>query len=148
LRIYQVSIVMHTRDYYKLLKQLMERCLLKEEDMIFVENIADWCRKCDIPEPDKERPLKFISHKGYGSKMLVKEDISDNILNERLNALSIRGQLLSVAHDRSELLNSDEKQLAYLFLSEIANGLHKMHDELLADNWVFEEMEKRGFFEN
>lgn len=120
---------------------------MKEEDLIFVENIADWSRKCGIREPDEERPLKFITHKDYGSKMLVKEDIPDKILNERLNALSIRGQLISVAHDRAELLNSEEKKLAYLFLSEVAHGIHEIHDELLADDWAFEEMKYIGFFE-
>jgi hypothetical protein len=145
--IYSVNI-MYVRDYYKLLAQLMERYLLKEEDMIFVENIADWCRKCGIPEPDEERPLKFVLRQGGGSKMLIKEDITEKILAERLNGLSIRGQLISVARDRSELLNSDEKKLVYLFLSEIALGLYEMHDELRADNWAFEEMEKSGIFKN
>ena len=139
---------MYARDYYKFLVRLMERYLLKEEDMIFVENIADWCRKCGISEPDEERPLKFISGQGNVSKMLIKEDITEKILAERLNGLSIRGQLISVARDRSELLNSDEKKLAYLFLSEIARGLYEMHDELRADNWAFEEMKKIGFFKN
>lgn len=139
---------MYTRDYYELLRHLMERFRLQEEDMIFVENIADWCRKCDIPEPDEERPFKFLSKQGYGSKMLIKEDIPDKIISERLNALSIRGQLSSVAHDRAELLDSDEKKVTYLFLSEIAHSLFEMHDDLLADNWAFEEMGKMGFFDN
>ena len=139
---------MYARNYYKLLAQFMERYLLKEEDMIFVDNIADWCRKCGIPEQDEERPFKFITRQRDSSKMLIKEDITEKILAERLNGLSIRGQLLSVARDRSELLNSDEKKLAYLFLSEIARGLYDMNDELHADNWAFEEMEKGGFFKN
>ena len=139
---------MHTRNYYKLLTQLMERYLLKEEDMIFVDNVADWCKKCGIPEPDKERPLKFIPRQGGGSTMLITEDITEKVLAERMNGLSIRGQLISVAHDRSELLNSDEKKLAYLFINEIAHGLYEMHDELRADNWAFEEMEKGGFLKN
>ncbi len=139
---------MYTRDYYELIRHLMERFRLQEEDMIFVENIADWCRKCAIPEMDEERPLKLISQQGYGSKMLIMEDITDKIMNERLNALSIQGQLTSVAHDRAESLNSDEKKLTYLFLSEIAHNLYEIQDELLADNWAFKEMGKMGFFEN
>ena len=139
---------MYTRDYQELLKDLMERYRLREEDMIFVENIADWCRQCGINEPDEERPLKLISQQGSGARMLIKEDITDKILNERMNALSIQGQLRNVVHDRAELLNSNEKKLTYLFLCEIAHSLHKMQDELLADDWVFEEMGTMGFFEN
>jgi len=137
---------MYTRNHYKLLKQLMERYLFREEDMIFVENIADWCKQCGIPEPDKERPLKLLPGQGGGFKMLIKEYIPDKTLNERINALSIRGQLVSVAHDRAELVNSEEKKLAYLFLKEVAHGLHEIHDELLADNWAIEEMKHAGLF--
>jgi hypothetical protein len=140
--------IMYTRDYHELLKELMERYHLQEEDMIFVENIADWCRQCGINEPDEERPLKLISQQGGGARMLIKEDITDKIVNERMNALSIQGQLRNVAHDRAELLNSQEKKLSYLFLCEIAHGLYNMQDELLADDWVFEEMGTMGFFEN
>ena len=139
---------MYTRDYQELLKDLMERYRLREEDMIFVENIADWCRQCGINEPDEERPLKLISQQGGGARMLIKEDITDKRVNERMNALSIQDQLRSVAHDRAELLNSHEKKLTYLFLREIAQGLHGMQDELLSDDWAFEEMESMGFFEN
>ena len=139
---------MYTRDYHELLKDLMERYHLQEEDMIFVENIADWCRQCGINEPDEGRPLRLISQQGSGARMLIKEDITDKIVNERMNALSIQGQLRNVVHDRAELLNSNEKKLTYLFLCEIAHSLHKMQDELLADDWVFEEMGTMGFFEN
>jgi hypothetical protein len=138
---------MYSRDYYGLLKYLMERYGLKEEDMIFVENISDWCRACNIPEPDEERPFKFLSKQGYGSKMLIKENISDKLVNDRMKALSIRSQLKNVAFDRASLLHSDKERIVFLFLSELADTFPDIQDERLADDWVFEEIEKLGFFE-
>jgi hypothetical protein len=67
-------------------------------------------------------------------------------MEERINALRIRSQLKNVASDRAELLDSDKKKLAYLFLSEYATSLPDIEDELLADDWVFDEMQRLGFF--
>ena len=78
--------------------------------------------------------------------MVIREYVSDKIMEERINALRIRGQLKSVAFDGADLLNSNEKKLAYLFLSEYATSLPDIQDELLADNWAFDEMERLGFF--
>ena len=136
---------MYTRDYYERIRHLIERYGLQDEDMIFVENIADWCRRCGILEPDKTRPFKLISQQGGRAWMLIKEDITDKIVNDRMNVLSIHGQLSNVAHDRAESLNSDEKKLTYLLLSEIAHNLYDMTDEFLADEWAFEEMGRLGF---
>lgn len=138
---------MNTRDYYEFLKCFMDRYCLHEQDIIFVENIVDWCRQLGITEYGEEKPLKLVLKKGNGCMMLVKEFIPDMVVNERLNALSIRSQLKNVAFDRSELLNSDKKKLAYLFLSELANSFPEIQNEWHADDWVFEEMEKTGFFQ-
>jgi len=68
-------------------------------------------------------------------------------MGERINALSVRSALLNVASNKADMLNSDRKKLAYLFLSEYAATLPDLEsDEILADNWVFDEMEKMGFF--
>jgi hypothetical protein len=44
------------------------------------------------------------------------------------------------------MLDTDKKKLAYLFLSEYATSLPDLQDELLADNWVFGELERLGYF--
>jgi len=124
----------------------MEQYCLFPEDVIFVENIADWCKEQGIPETDEERLLKLAAKDGGGCRMVIREYVSDKIMEERINALRIRGQLKSVAFDGADLLNSNEKKLAYLFLSEYATSLPDIQDELLADNWAFDEMERLGFF--
>jgi len=137
---------MNTREYYELFRYLMQEYCLFPEDIVFVEDIADWCREQGIPETDREMPLKLISKDASGCRMLIREYISDEVMNERINAFRIRSQLKTAAVDRADLLNSDKKKLAYLFLSEYAASLPDIKDELLADNWAFEELERLGFF--
>jgi hypothetical protein len=137
---------MNTRDYYELFRYLMQQYCLFPEDIVFVEDIAEWCKKYGIPETDNERPLKLVSKDGHGCKILIREYVSVKTMGERINALRIRSQLRNVASDRAELLDSDKKKFAYLFLSEYATSLPDIQDELLADDWVFDEMQKLGFF--
>jgi hypothetical protein len=137
---------MNTREHYELFRYLMEQHCLFPEDILFVENIADWCKEHGIPETDGDRPLAIVSKEGAGCRILIKEHVSDRVMNERVNALRVRSQLKNVAFDRADLLNSDRKKLAYLFLSEFAVSLPDVQDDFLADDWSFDEMEKLGFF--
>jgi hypothetical protein len=137
---------MNTREHYELFRYLMEQHCLFPEDILFVENIADWCKEHGIPETDADRPLAIVSKEGAGCRILIKEHVSDRVMNERVNALRVRSQLKNVAFDRADLLNSDRKKLAYLFLSEFAVSLPDVQDDFLADDWSFDEMERLGFF--
>jgi len=137
---------MNAREHYEFFRYLMEQVCLFQEDLVFVENIADWCREEGIPETDKERPVKLVSKEGPGCRMLVKEYISGDVMHERINALRVRGQLKNVAFDMADLLDSDRKRLAYLFLSEYAASLPDIQDDFLADDWAFSEMKRLGFF--
>ncbi len=79
--------------------------------------------------------------------MLIAEMIPDKVVEERITALRIRSQLKSVEYDRADLLNSSMKKVAYLFLKEYAGAIPDLaDDELAADNWVFEQMDKLGMF--
>jgi len=138
---------MNARDYYELFRYLMEQYCLLQEDILFVEDISGWCKEHGIPETDRERPLKLISKEGYGCKMVIREYVPDKVIEKRINATRIRGQLQNVAFDRADLLDSHQKKLAYLFLAEYATSLPDIgNDELLADNWAFQEMERLGYF--
>ena len=139
---------MTTREYFEVFRYLMEQRCLLQEDIIFVENIADWCKENGIPEPDRERPLKLIAKDGKGCKMLIKEDVPEKVIEKRINAMRIRGQVQNVAFDRADMLDSVHKKLAFLFLAEYATSLPDTQgDDLLADNWAFEEMKRLGYFD-
>ncbi len=138
---------MNMRQYHELFRYLMEKVCQLQEDIVYVKNVSEWCKDKGIAEPDREKPVKLISKDGQGCKMLIREDVPDEVIEERINAMRIRGQLKNVAFDRADMLNSDHKKLAYLFLSEYALSLTDVGaDELIADNWAFGEMEKLGYF--
>ncbi len=138
---------MNARAYEDVLRRTFNNYCQMPQNIVYVENIAEWCQKEGIPEPDTEKPVKVISKGEAGCKMIVREEIPDHIVDERINAMHIRGQVENVALDRADKLDSDEKKIVFLFLSEYALGLSDIEDnELLADNWAFDEMEKLGFF--
>jgi hypothetical protein len=137
----------NARDFEDVLRQTMDNYCSDPQNIIYTENIAEWCAKEGISEPDSERPVKIISKGEAGCRMIVRDYIPGSVIEERINAMGIRGQVENVAIDRPGRLNSDEKKIVFLFLSEYALGLPDIDDnELLADDWAFDEMEKLGFF--
>jgi hypothetical protein len=137
---------MNTREYYELFRYLMEQQRLRQDDITFVEDISDWCRAHDIPEPDSEKPLKLISEDGQGRKMLIKENVSEEIIDKRINAVGIRNQVVNAAFNKADMLDTPQRKLAFLFLDEFSYSLPEVDDDLLADKWAFEEMERLGYF--
>jgi hypothetical protein len=139
--------IMYAEDYDDLLGFLMDEYCLPRENMVFVGDIASWCRRKGIPESDAARPMKFIASASDGCKMLVRKQISDNAIAQRIHALSIRNQLKNNLSDIADRLNSNKKKLAYLFLFEYGSSLPEVGtDEYVLDQWAFKEMERLGFF--
>jgi hypothetical protein len=138
---------MRMREYFELFRYLAEQRCLFQEDVIYVDNIADWCREHGLPESDRQKPFKLISKEGAGCKMLVAGDVPEDVIEQRITAMGIREQVLNVAVDRTGALDSEQKKLAFLFLHEYAFSLPEVKDdEILADAWAFEEMERLGYF--
>ncbi len=138
---------MFVRDYEWYIRHLTEHVHMKPSDVVIVEDVAKWCREHGMPENDEHKPLKLVPGNGAGPRMLIAGMIPNEILEERIRALRIRNQLESVAYDRADLLNSDMKKVAYLFLKEYAANIPDLaDDELAADDWVFEQMEQLGMF--
>jgi hypothetical protein len=139
---------MNTKKYHELFRYLMGTCCMLPDEILFVGDILEWCEENGISETDKGKPFKLISRNSGNFMMLIKEDLTDAVMEERIRALSIRSQLNNVAADRADLLNTDKKRLAYLFLGELASKFPDIQDERLADNWAFDEMERLGFFKS
>ncbi|NJD57524.1 MAG: hypothetical protein FIA94_14135 [Nitrospirae bacterium] len=134
-------------DYADLFGFLMDQCCLPRESMVFVEDIASWCKGKGIPESDAERPFRFITFRSGECNMLIRKHISDKVVSQRINALGIRNQLQDNRSDIAGRLNADKKRLAFLFLIEYAASLPETgNDELLTDAWAFKEMERMRFF--
>lgn len=139
---------MNMRDYFEVFRYLMEKQCLKQEDIIFVDNIAQWCRERGIPEPDKEKPLKLIMKDSQGCKLLVREHTPDEVVDDRIRAVRIRNQVTNVASNRADTLDTVHRKLAFLLLNEYAYSLPDIKGDLLADEWAFNEMERLGYFKS
>ncbi len=139
---------MNTKEYYELFRYLMEQRCLRPEDIIFTENIADWCKRQGIPETDRNKPLKLVMVNDQACKMLVRENVPDEVIEERIKAVGIRNQITNVSSSKADMLDTPHKKLAFLFLSEYAYSIPNVDDELSADNWAFEEMERLGYFKS
>jgi hypothetical protein len=138
---------MFVRDYEWYIRHLTEHVHMRPSDVIVVENVAEWCKEHGMLERDMNKPLKLVSGNGGGPRMLIDERIPDEVIEERINALRIRSQLKSVAFDRADLLSTGIKKLTYLFLKEYVTSIPELaDDELAADDWVFEQMDRIGVF--
>ncbi len=137
---------MNMREYFELFRYLMEQYCMLSEDIVFVDNISDWCKEHGVTEPDKDKPLKLIMKNGQGCKMLVRDNLSGTVLDERIRAVGIRNQVTNVASSKADMLDTPHRKLAFLFLNEYAYSLPEVVDDLLADEWAFEEMERLGYF--
>lgn len=138
---------MFVRDYEWYLRHLMIHVDLRPSDIIFAENVAAWCREHGVKENDERRPLKFLVLAGEGPRMVVAEEIPNEVIEERINALRIRGQLRSVTYDQADLLDTATKKLAYLFLKEYAAADPRLaYDDRAVDEWVLDQMDRLGVF--
>jgi hypothetical protein len=134
---------MLTKDYEWYIGHLTGHAGMHFSEVLFVDNIALWCRQHGIDEADENRPLKIVT--GNGVTLLIAKMIPDHILEQRINATRIRSQLKSVNYDRADLLNSPEKKLAYLFLKELSmNNPDLAYDDLAADEWIFGQLDRIG----
>ncbi len=138
---------MFAQDYEWYIRHLTEHVSMKPSHVEFVDNIVVWCQEHGEDENDEHLPLKLVVGEGDDVRMLVSREISDRALDERINALRIRSQRKSVGEDRADRLNSATKKIAYLFLREFSqNHPSLVYDDLAADEWVFEQMDRIGMF--
>jgi len=138
---------MFIKDYEWYFRHLAEHLEMKESDLVIVESVAGWCREHGIREKDEQKPVKLVAANGAGKRMLVAAMIPDKIVEERINAARIRGQLKSVGNDWTEKLNSPTRKVAYLFLKEYTSAMPDLAgDDLAADEWIFEQLDRIGVF--
>lgn len=132
---------MLVKEYEWYVRHLTEHVNMRPTDVEFVDNVAEWCRERGIEERDERRPLKLVPASDRGVLMVIAREITEPVLEERINALRIRSQLKSVRQDRADLLNSPTRKVAYLFLKEFSQSRPDLaYDELASDEWVFEQM--------
>lgn len=147
---------MNTRVYSDLFSSLLHSLcaaslqgLCRETAQVtYVDRIAAWCRENGLDEPDSDRPFRLIVDGRGGCRMLVAQEISEQVIDSRVKAAAIRDQVTNVAQQRSDRLSSVKEKLLFLFLNEFAHKMPGIPDDLLADSWAFEEMQRLGYIDN
>jgi len=138
---------MNLKAHEEVIKDLLKEYCLFLVEPLFVDSVARWCRENGFDEPDSEKPLKLVVSEDKGCKLVMREEVPDKVISDRLKAMGVRDALQNIAEDRVSRLNSEKKQIAYLFLSEYGSHMPEHDDdELLIDNWAFGEMERLGYF--
>lgn len=85
-------------------------------------------------------------NEGMGCKLLVREDVPDEVIDQRIRAVKIRDQVTNVATSRADTLDTIQRKLAFLFLNEYAYSQADVKDDLQADDWAFDTMTELGYF--
>lgn len=138
---------MNLRGQEEHIKELLKEYCLFLVEPVFVENVAEWSKKQGFNEPDKEKPLKLVVSEEKGCKLVMREEVPDKVIDDRIKAMGVRDARQNVAEDRVAKLDNEKKKIAYLFLSEYGSHMPEHEDdELLIDNWAFSEMERLGYF--
>ncbi len=116
-------------------------------DIQYVPDITAWANQKNVPLEEPGQPMKLITDDNNRLVMVVKSEISDQLLDGIINGLSVRWTVRDVAADIAKRLNSVEKRLAFCFLKEYVRTKKDLDgDDLLEDEWAINEMEKLGFF--
>jgi hypothetical protein len=138
---------MNLKEHEEHIKNLLKEYCLFLVEPVFVDSVAQWCKENGYDEPDKDTPIKLVVSEEKGCKLVIREEVPDKVIADRLRAMGVRSSLQNVAQDREAMLDSEKKKLAYLFLSNYASNMPEHEDdELIIDNWAFAEMERLGYF--
>ena len=134
---------MFAKDHEETLGKLIG-IYLPGGSMEYTDDLDGW-RKDNGLKPDPGAPLALATG-DPGARLGVLEVISEKSVDERIKALAVRGALQSTEHGLADLLDSPVKKLAYLFMKELTGTKEEFDDDLVADNWIAEEMRLHGFF--
>jgi hypothetical protein len=134
------------REFEKDLKKLGDDYFIDALNQ--VPDIAAWAKENDRTLTEPHLPMKLIADNGDKLSMVIQAEIHEEMLSDVIRNLGIRWSIRDNATDIEKKLDSTKKRLAFCFLKEYARALNKVDgDELLEDEWVLEEMEYLGYFE-
>lgn len=137
---------MYAKDHVEALSGLLQNYCGDSIEIQFTDDMASWCEANGLKARDDHDHIRLAEKGGGAVRLGILEIIPDDLVDERIKALSIRWSLQDVAHNLADRLDSDKKKLAYLLLKEYSTTLSELDDELVADNWIHEELRKHGLF--
>lgn len=136
---------MFTKDHSEMLSGLLQKYCGSPVKIEYSDDLGLWSEKNGLKALPEHAPMRLVCS-GSTWRLGILEVIPDESVEERIKALSIRWTLQSVTENMADLLDSEKKRLAYLLLKEYTATKPGLDDELVADNWIFEELRRHGFF--
>lgn len=137
--------MINIKDFEDTLKQVENGYFIKE--MQYVPDILSWASDHNKPLSEPHNPMKLITTTDDTLSMVVQEQVNDEYLEDVIKNLSVRWAVRDNATDIYNKFNTTKKRLVFCFLKEYARALEKTDgDELVEDEWVIEEMEYLGYF--
>ncbi|MCK4911840.1 MAG: hypothetical protein KAR83_09360 [Thermodesulfovibrionales bacterium] len=137
---------MYAKDHGEALAGLLHNYCGDSIEIQFTDDLAVWCKANGIKARDDHDIMRIVDRGGGAVRLGILEVIPEGLVDERIKALSVRWSLQNVANNLADRLDTDKKKLAYLLLKEYSTTVSELDDELVADNWVFAELRKYGFF--
>ncbi len=117
------------------------------EELQYVPDIMSWASAHKKPLSEPHNPMKLITSSKDSLSMVIQEQVTDEFLEDVIKNLSVRWAVRDNATDMYKKFDSIKKRLVYCFFKEYARALEKTDgDELVEDEWVIEEMEYLGYF--
>lgn len=114
----------------------------------FVPDVAAWVKENDMELGEPHLPMKLVAESDDELTMVIQSEINEEMLSDVVNNLGIRWSVKDNVTDMDKKLNTVKKRLAYCFLKEYARSLQKIEgDELSEDEWVLDEMQYLGYFD-
>ncbi len=133
------------KEYEKDLEKLGNDYFVNE--LKYVSDISKWAGENDKALSEPHMPMKLIAETDDTLTMVIQSETGDEMISDVVKNLEIRWSVKDNVTDMSKKFSSTKKKLAYCFLKEYARSLQKIDGgELLEDEWVLEEMEYLGYF--
>ena len=137
--------MIYVREYEEVLRNLGGQYFVK--DLRAVPDLMSWARENNQELSEPYNPMKLVAHTDNTLSMVVQKEIRDEMLNSVITNLGIRWSLRDTITNMDSKLNTTKKKLVFCFLKERARTMKDVGgDEQIEDQWVIEEMESLGFF--
>jgi hypothetical protein len=112
----------------------------------YVSDIKSWAKDKNIELSEPHQPMKLVTGTGDMLIMVMQEYVSSEI-DDVIKNLGVRWSIKDNATNMEKKLDSRKKRIVYCFLKEYARSVKRVgDDELAQDEWVLNEMESLGYF--
>jgi hypothetical protein len=117
-------------------------------DIQYVTDLMSWAKETENGLDEPYSAMKLIANPDNTLSMMLQREISDDMLNGVIRNLGVRWSLRDNVADIENKLNSVKKRLVFCYLKERSRTMKDIGgSDQVEDQWVIDEMETLGYFE-